>query len=201
MWEAQYELWIQNDIVDAIANANSAVAIQRQEDESVPEKDKRLSVLNAPVKHLLETKIHGYVAQDQGTRRTTAARTTGGASAATSLSRLGRSGGGRVQFYNKSAFTNRRCNDTYDVVAFSFSVICDSRKIGLLLREMAKVALVTQTSINIVAVPPPRAYTSYVYGEDPIVQLDLDYEAYFFRDAFYRYMPENLRVQLGATGG
>jgi hypothetical protein len=198
MWEAQLNLWIQSDVVNAISSTNAQAAA------TLDEEGKDLTIMEAPVKHLLGVKIHGYVAEGLSTGSSASSRLRVPTPTRGRASLVRQSGAkqdaGRLKLARKISFTNRQCNDDYDVIAFDFSVICDARDIFLLLREMAKVNLMTQTGMTVKVVPPPKDFTSYVYGEDPIVEVKLEYEAYFLRDIFTKqYMPDELKEQLGVS--
>lgn len=156
MWMAQVEVWLQQDVIDAIRKINESYQ----------------SVLGAPVKRLIEFKttfpnVYALPAEHD-------------------LSRI--------------SFTGRTSGDLFDVVLFEFTIVADSRRLPLFFKQMADQNYFTLLNMKIEALEAVdqdrMQFDGYIYGTDPVVRVNLAYEAMFFRDYYQPLMPEEIQKYL-----
>ena len=104
----------------------------------------------------------------------------------------GESAGGLPDFGSVS-FTGRSSNADFDVVPFKVVLVIDQRDLALVINEIARANFYTALNVNYSVVPSPTsddAAIGYLYGHEPIVLADLDFEGYFFREAYHHRWPE-----------
>lgn len=176
MWASQVLLWIQQDVVAALARVNAAAA------DAINARNKTLpagaaptpvDVTTMPVKHLASLEL---VLPDQ----------------IYEIGMGGDSAGGLPDFDSVS-FTGRSSNADFDVVPFKVVLVIDQRDLALVINEIARANFYTALNVNYSVVPSPTsddAAIGYLYGHEPIVLADLDFEGYFFREAYHHRWPE-----------
>ena len=176
MWAAQVLLWIQQDVVAALARVNQDAAdALNAKNKTLPAGDTPIpvDVTTLPVKHLSLLEL---VLIDQVYEVGMGADPAGGIPALGSMS-----------------FTGRTSNADFDVVPFQVVLIVDQRDLSLIINEIAKANFYTALNVNYTALPAPTrddAAIGYLYGHEPIVQAELDFEGYFFREAYHHRWPE-----------
>ena len=176
MWAAQVLLWIQQDVVAALARVNEAAAVAiNARNTTLPAgaAPTPVDVTTMPVKHLasLELMLPDQIYE---------------------IGMGGDSAGGLPDFDSVS-FTGRSSNADFDVVPFKVVLIIDQRDLALVLNEIARANFYTALNVNYTAVPSPTredAAVGYLYGHEPIVLADLDFEGYFFREAYHHRWPK-----------
>jgi len=155
MWWAQVSLWIQKDLVEAIAEVNADAK----------------NVGESAVKRIDDiTVVPQYVVEGGQGRRSGA------------------------EGFDES-FTGRACNELYDVVRFSMTVVVDSTRLMELIDAIYRQNFMTLYAWEIEAVEtaePVRGSSvrgqggGYRFGPDPVVKATLWWERYFLRD-YYHY--------------
>lgn len=191
MWLAQVGLWIQKDIVDAIAALNKEAAEKVTDGEP--------SIENMPVKRIVGIQIHGYVLANKGllpfARISSDALTNPSAAGGT-----GSTGPG-VDLNPSRSFTSRTANDQYDVVRLTLAVIVDQRDLVQLIDRISRQNFYLCTHLRYDAVDrDQQEQAGYLYGTDPVVLATLDFEAYMTRDVYEKMMPESVRAVLTGQG-
>ena len=162
MWFAQNVLWIQEDIVAAIQNANAQAT----------------NILDAPIKHLVRMDVEfgpdQYVRAGAGKAK--GGDDEGGGSAITTDVH------GAPAVWSKSP-TGRVCNDLYDVVHFDLVLRVDARKVPQVIAALERNQMVTVLKTNVVAIDSAaeRKQSGFVYGNEPVVELTLQCEILFLR--------------------
>lgn len=190
MWYAQVGLWIQRDIVDAVASLNKEAA------DKVTEGD--ASVENSPVKRIVGLQVHGYVLGNKDLLRFVRI-------APSSLNPQASAAGATatpVDLSPSRSFSARTGNDQYDVVRVTLVVIADQRDLNLLVDRVCKQNFYLCTHMRYEALDrEQQEQAGYVYGTDPVVQATLDFEVYLARDVYEKMWPDAVRAQLTGQGG
>lgn len=169
MWMAQTTLWIQQDVVAAIARVNK--------DRAEKPADGEVFVEHVPVKRLISVRVHGYEGE-----RYVGFPSTG----ATGPSEQ-----------RPASFTGRKGDDQFDVLRFTVKVVIDQRQLVPLVNEMSRVNFYRCINIQYEAVPPAHAAEGYLYGTAPCVVATLDFEGYMARAIFDKIMPTSMRTLIG----
>jgi hypothetical protein len=175
MWDAQMSLWIQRDIVEVIAAINDESAAR------VPNPN----VLNMPVNRIVGIRVGEYV--------------TKGAAAAparTGRDRTSAEGVPAPPEDPDGVFTGRKPGSLYDVVYFRVRVVLDSRDVQDFVTRVAEKNLYTPVEFAMHEVERSEDYRDYLYGTDPVVELDVAYEALFLRSAYKDLMPDAVLDQI-----
>lgn len=178
MWYAQVSLWVQEDLVHAIARVNEEAARELGEKEA--------NVTRLPVKRVESVQVLGYVTS-AGTLVPFAAGAgmpEASAAAATSI----------------VSFTGRRGNEQFDVVRVVVTVIVSKRDVLRLVDAMSRTnfyQLVSAEYSDVESVDP----AGYFYGPDPVVRAVLDFEGYFARRIYKPLMPAEVLRDLGIETG
>ncbi|HPM22704.1 MAG TPA: hypothetical protein PLP66_02285 [Phycisphaerae bacterium] len=176
MWYAQVSLWIQQDLVDAIAKVNDAAAQQLGPSEA--------SVAQMPVKRIEQIMVHGYILNGGVVVPFTAGTARPGAAGA--------------QVATLTSFTNRVCDEQFDVVRVTLTVIVDQRELLRLIDAIARTnfyQLVGAEYTVVDSVDP----AGYLYGQAPLVRAALDFEGYMARKIYKSMMPAEVLQVLGAA--
>jgi hypothetical protein len=171
MWYAQVSLWIQQDVVDAIARLNEAVARQVG--------DGRAHVGHMLVKRIELLRVLGY-------------QTAGGLL----LFPGGETGVGRSE-----SFTGHTCNDQFDIVRFMLVVVVDQRDLLQLIDQISKQNFYQCIGAGYSMVSPDDARHGYLYGTEPVVRARLEFEGHMARAVYKPLMPAGIRKLLGADKG
>lgn len=190
IWEGQMQLWIQQDIVQAIRMVNQC---------DTP----GLSLTRLPIKRLLSIAVDPkYIGvPDTGLTGQTPPE----------LQDTNK----RLPDNFAASPTGRRCNPLYDVRHATVSMIVDSRDIAKILEAFGRVNLMTVINVNVRAVDVVEHFRAgYYYAKVPAVQLDLTLETIWLRQwtaghaseaeaknageqYFAGLMPDAVRIHLG----
>jgi len=202
MFEWQWQYWLRQDILEALAEANRRSS----------------SVLRAPVKRVTELTIYpGSVGLGEA-----AARGSGGGSGSSGGTGWGlgggpgrRSGGGSAAGSgtavaaakpdpkkeikrNYSYFTGRYSNPLYDVRWVQLGIIVDTARIPDVLNALARQNFITVIDLQMTPVEPyAAAREGYLYGSEPVSQLNLQLETIWLRSWTTQYMPDEVKMALG----
>lgn len=178
MWYAQKALWIQEDIVGALARLNAARA------EQLPEKDRWVG--NMPVKHLISINIGGYVPEG-------AAAGGPGASAAAAIAGMS---GGPPPMDAQSVMTKRGTRTPVDVIQFTMELVVEARSLPLVIDEICKSGFYTVLQTSYEAVPPNPEMVGYIYGSQPASKVWLLMEGCYLRDKYEKLMPKSVVAEI-----
>lgn len=191
VWEGQIGLWIQQDIVEAIARTNDV-------------EDPESNVIYAPIKRLVYIRIApdaAGLAHDRSgsaVSRAASGRVGGSLAPGTPAARLGAGDtDARVQDDFSFSMTGRRSNAMYDVRHVNLSLVLDSRKIPVFFEHLHRVNFMTVLKMEVTAVDEYEALREgYVYGSGDAVRADMLIETIWLRDWTAAYMPELARNSL-----
>lgn len=180
LWFAQQSLWIQQDVVKAIAGLNERFAQNLDEGQA--------NVMNLPVKRIEYVRVNGYKLEE------------GALSFPPSVEVGDTQGGGRgpaVLESLPSSFTDRVSDDEFDVIHFSTQLWVDTRYLNQVVDAICAQNLYQCVDLDLVAVSPANAPEGYVFGTAPVAQLTMDFEGYFARAVYKQWMPEDVVQRLG----
>jgi hypothetical protein len=170
MWQAQTALWIQQDVMEAIAAMNEAAA-------------KKLSqgvtpcVLNLPVKHIVGIQTSDYLARDSARQAGRAPRAAAG-------------GAVRPPPEDPSdVFTGRKPGRLFDLMYFRLRVVVEADKVLDLIARLSEKNLYTPIDIEMQDVEQSDDFHGYLYGPDPIVDLQVGFEACFLSSVYGKMVP------------
>ncbi len=173
IWFAQVALWIQQDVVAAIAELN---------EEAAQAHGAGAYVEQMPVKRIVYLPVFGYLRADglihffvrDASRR-------------------------RAPFPIPAAWTGRVCDEDFDVVLFELFAVVDQRDLLHLIDRISKRNFFCCTSVSATAVTPQDAAEGYLYGTEPTIRVSLEFEAYLARDIHAPLMPAEARALLDVT--
>ncbi|NLG44044.1 MAG: hypothetical protein GX547_12410 [Phycisphaerae bacterium] len=175
MWYAQVMLWVEQDVVAAVAELNDEVAQQLPPEE--------VYVENMPVKRLQTVAVHGYYG-DKGLL---------------SFPSDVRSGTGGPPPFLGESFTGRRCNKDFDVVRFTVVAVVDQRALTQLVDAITRQNSYVLVGSKYEALGPRASDYSngYFYGTAPGARVTLDFEGYMARNVYAKWFPPAVRAELG----
>jgi hypothetical protein len=89
----------------------------------------------------------------------------------------------------------------YDLVQFRIKLRCSANAVPYVLKQLQADSFITVLNVGITGVNPAvAAQAGYVYGSQPVVELDLACEMPFLRTWLAGLMPKALQQALTATG-
>lgn len=184
-WDAQLELWIQQDIVEAIARVNGAAA------EELKSKGQTPWVGVLPVKDIISLRT----ARDfVGMTKEKGPEGAGHRPASPT-------GEGEARVVNSTEVSFRgrasEADSTFDVLQFTLKVVVDQRDLPKLIREISANRFHTLLRCAYVAIPPDPSMQGKIYGADPVVRAVLDFETHLLADEYRRLMPDEVLEQYG----
>ncbi|MEE9403796.1 MAG: hypothetical protein V3V20_02785 [Algisphaera sp.] len=207
LWEGQLQLWIMEDLVQAIARAND---VANERDHGVDEDGERIesSVLNAPVKRLLRAElIPGYVGLHSagGVGMLSSNATTRGSGA------YGPPKGGMTDQAREIKLsdnfhygpTGRGSNQIFDVRHARVHIHVDYQQLPTFFNAISQTNLMTVLDTHITALDvygPEVLGAYYVYGAGDIVDAELIIETVWLRDWTKELMPDVVQQYVGLTG-
>lgn len=155
IWEGQMQLWIQQDLVNAIRSANAM-------------DDPGKTIVNVPIKRILKMFVKpGYVGVPNSGHQ-------GQQSQDTSK---------RLPDDFRASISGRQSNPIYDVRHAVMTLIVDSRKIPQVLNAISAVNFMSVIGMSYTDVDEYEAMREgYIYGTCDAVQLELTIETIWLRD-------------------
>jgi len=191
MWNAQLEVWVQRSVVDAIARVNDEAA------KKLTEAGKKAWVGVLPIKELVSLQVGQYYLIDgEEAKNTTGVRgdDQGG--------RGGRGGrGGSPADKTDRAFppldatkvfTQNQSTDLYELVQFSVRLVVDSRDIPTVIAGLCQDSFHTPLSVSYESIEPNTSMTGKIYGDEPVVEMTIDFETVFFSELYLDIMPDKI---------
>ena len=185
LWQAQINLWVQSDIVNAIVDANRKSADQIKQSTGV----EPAGVLGSAVRRLIHIEVtRGYCLAAGGTG--SSGSSTGSPTPSPSNTGLpGMSdmhpGASGTPSAATNGLTHRTCNSDYDVVTYEFKVGMPSRYIPMLLTSLLQRNFHTITKIDVAPLTPeaqpaaatgsPQTVPPY-YGGDAMAEVTIQGE-------------------------
>lgn len=175
MWAAQVSIWVQEDVITALAELNNRIASQMS--------GKKPWVGNLPVKHLVEFRVSNYMPFVQG----------------------GSGGRGSSSAAEGASLTGRPKDKNVDVVHFSLELVIAAQYLPAVIDEICKckAGFYTPLMVKYEEGPPNTRLVEYVYGSEPTIKVFLDFEGCFLPGSYEQWMPETVKEALkeGSVGG
>jgi len=179
LYLAQVRLWVQKDVIEAIAKTNRVA-------RTVGLPDKEKGVPGSPIKRLVRTNFLGYVV-----RRAGAGAAGQGAPAASGTPvELDYLGGSGQRTSGPPTLTGRACNPLYDVVHYDFTVVAPASALPRLYENLRVQNF--HTVLDVVIREPGRDRPSvatkaspedrYYYGTDAVVEATITGEMLLLAD-------------------
>jgi len=182
LWEGQMNLWIQQDIVKAISEANNVG-------------EEAADVTTAPVKRLISIDVvEGYVGIDNKG----AIKSGSGSSLKTAGMTEEELAQQEVPDDFSISHTGRRSNYLYDVRHAVLTVDVDSRRVPELINALSRSNFMTVLMMKIEDVDEYEMLKQgYMYGRTDVVQATLTIETIWMRSWTTELMPQEIRYRLG----
>jgi hypothetical protein len=179
MWYAQVSLWVQQDLVTAIARVNEEAAQQLGEKEA--------HVANLPVKQIVSIQVMGYV-------------TPGGflvpfPSGTTPQAAPAGSPEGAQTGPTVASFTGRKSDEQFDVIRLSLTVIVDRREVLKLIDSITRSNFYQLVGAEYTATDSVDP-AGYFYGPKPVIRAVLEFEGYLARKLYKAMMPDDVLKDL-----
>ncbi len=204
LWEGQLQLWILEDLMQAIALAND---VANTRDHGTDEKGQRIdsSVLNAPVKRLIEASLlPGYVGL-HSVGGVGSFDSTRGRSETVSY---GPPAGGLTNQPRETKLsdnfhygpTGRGSNQIFDVRHARLRVHADYQRLPELFNAISNTNLMTVLDVQMTALDvygPEVLGQYYVYGAGDIIDVSMIVETIWLRDWTKDLMPETVQQYVG----
>lgn len=164
IWHAQMALWIEQDLVAALASVNEKRSA-RLASEGRPYD---AWVAHMPIKHLKE------LAMDD---------------------RFGNGGGvNRADF--APSFTKQKNDKDRFIIPIHLELVVEEASVMALLESLCGVGFYTPYNVEYTRIDPMPLQDEYIYGDEPVVDLKIDLEAYYFRRVFDEWIPKELKQTL-----
>ena len=185
IWYSQMTLWIQQDVANALKEANANAT----------------NILDAPVKHLWKLIIPSGSTAGGGTPfgpgiYTDASSSAAGAAAPVAPTPVD---GSDILPLNTMkvptvSVTGRVSNPMYDVVQFTLIIDVDASQIPAVLAALSHNQLMDVMSLTATSVDPDdMQQQGFFYGSTSVVQLTLSCEALFMRQWTQNLMPDSVK--------
>lgn len=168
IWQAQMSLWIQQDMATALARCNEKRAAKLRAE------GKPTWVAYMPVKHLKVVAIANQLGSENG---------PGGASNVPVEAGFARS------------MTGLANNADMFVVPLQLQLVVESAALPEVMEELCSVGFYTPINLTYDLVAPNPLQVGYIYGSEPVIDVVLDLEGYFFHKVYGRWIPKILASQ------
>jgi len=197
MWYGQVALWIQEDVIGALAGLNEKVVNQRRDDNG--QENEKSWVGNLPVKDLVAFTVFDYVvAGDPGSPTVVPAQGRSG---------MGRDQGRQHSSSADSAFTGRGCDGNVAVVHFEVELAIEATYLLRVIDAISEAGFYTPLEVSYWREPPvdpslasgqrrEGEQDKYIYGPAPTIWVRLLYEGCFFRSSYERWMPQTVKTAI-----
>lgn len=179
----QINYWVQQDLCQAIREVNTAP----RSDGKAP-----ADVTEAPIKHVLKVTVppapcfHGVTPVAPSADGTPVAAPPFDRNAPLVKDFL-------------ISFTGRKSGGVIDVVLFNAILVVEADKVPQILERLERTRFFTVERVNSITPVDAtiNAASGYMYGQAPVVQLDINLEVVFMRDWLREYMPKAVMDLLG----
>lgn len=107
--------------------------------------------------------------------------------------KLGKGGGSGSTKTWGTSFTGINNDDKLFKVPLQLELVVDEASLMELLDRICKAGFYTPISVSYDAVKPNPLFEDYIYGEQPVVKVVIDLEAFYFRSVFEDWIPQSLK--------
>ncbi|MEP0843310.1 MAG: hypothetical protein HRF43_11460, partial [Phycisphaerae bacterium] len=182
MWYAQFSLWVQEDILGAMAALNKKAA------EALAPEDRWVG--NMPFKHLKSFYIGGFVPP---------AAPAGGVAMPSLMAQVGGTElGGPPPMSATEVMTKHGCTPDVDRIQFTMDVVIDAKALYYVIDAISTCGFYTVLQVSYEAVPPNPTLADYIYGPRPALHVWLLVEGSFLRNKYDKDMPESVKKAIQA---
>ena len=197
MYTWHWDWWIAEDLVRAIASANSD-----------PSSGKPMTVVEAPVKRLVSVRaLDAPFETESSNRGGSAGRQRGGSGHGGAAPATTAAGplpepmvdmNGSLDADYSVSLTGRTTNKVFDVRNVRVVLVVETEKLPVFVNALGNMNFITITDVSI---QPANAFTAaergYIYGPNPVSKVTLDLETLWFRKWTAAWMPQEVRDALG----
>jgi hypothetical protein len=177
MWQAQITMWVQEDLINALAGLNAAVA------EQLPEEKRWVGHL--PVKRLVAlTVVPPQPTVDSGGR--------GG--------RGGRGGSGGEIGTTSLKMGLQSSDPQRDVLSVSLVLVVEAKRLLEVLETLNNAGPYTVLRTDYVTIDPDLTMTGYIYGPDPVLEVTLAMEGALPREKYEEWIPPSFGGSIDQQG-
>jgi hypothetical protein len=170
IWQAQMSLWIEQDMAVAISRCNE----ERASELAKQGKSDHLWVAYLPVKRLIRLSIDN---------------------------KLGKGGGSNLMSDGFAiSFTGIQNDDKMFMVPIALDLVVEEASVMRLVDKICGVGFYTPISVSYRAIKANPLQEDFIYGDQPVVQLKIDLEAYYVRKIFELWIPKPLKDVLKRPG-
>lgn len=178
MWNAQFTLWVQQDVVDSIARINDTAA------EQLKSAGQRAWIGVLPIKELISIRVTDYFPN--------------------AIPGTGMAVVGDKPSYppgkSDTVFTGNGSTDLYELVQFSLKMVVDVRDLPLIIDGICKDKFHTLLDVSYATdreALETLTMQGKIYGSEPTVKVVMDFETIFFGDIYRRMMPDAVLGKIG----
>jgi len=161
IWHAQMTLWIQEDIITALARVNE----QRAKELLAAGRKEDVWVAHMPVKRLKVLRIRGW---------------------------LGKGGGSNQGRFAKT-FTGQKNDKSKFIVPLQLELVVEEASLMKVLQSLSEVGFYVPIGVTYQQAEIDPLQRKYIYGEDPVLDVTIDLEAYYLRKVFDQWIPKSLK--------
>ena len=170
IWQAQMALWIQQDIACALARVNE----ERVAKLKAQKQDDRCWVGHLPFKRLIALRIDN---------------------------RLGKGGGSNQPRDGFStSFTGIDNTSSMFMVPIRIDMVVEEAALMDIVSKVCGIGFYTPVGISYKTVKPNPLQDDFIYGEEPVIEVSLDMEAYYFRKVYDPWIPKDIKPILATPG-
>lgn len=182
-WQWQSNAWVQQDVVAALAKANTGAGGQR------------LSALDGPVKRLLRLTI---LEEETAVPAPSAAGAEGGEAGGGGGAASGDERTPITKDFNRNHTGRPKHSGLYDVVEVEIDIVCDSARVNAVLAAIAATNFMSVTDVDIKPHDPrPDLAEGYSYGNDHVVRATIRADTVWLRSWIKPFMPMEVWKKLG----
>ena len=179
-WFAQVHLWIQTDVVDAMASVNDGAAKKLVAQGVNP----WVGIL--PIKDFISLRVSDeYVSE----RRTFSSGSGAGVASDRDIAYPP----GAPGLTMTGSYTDADCQ--FLVLYFSLRIVMDQRLLPKLIERICNDRFHSLLQVSYRAVEPNPAMTGRIYGADPVVLVTMDFETHMLGSLFINAMPDEVYNQ------
>lgn len=116
--------------------------------------------------------------------------------------KLGRGGGihAGTGYTIPNSFTRDQNDSQHFMVPIRLTLVVEEAAVMDVLQAICSAGYYTPIRVQCKAVEPNALQEDYIYGDDPVVEMTIDMEAYFFRVVYDDWIPQELKKILATPG-
>ena len=99
-----------------------------------------------------------------------------------------------------ASFTARRNDSKMFMIPIQMELVVEEASLMRVIDSLCGIGFYTPTRVQYKAVDANPFQTDYIYGNDPVVEIMIDMEGYYFREVFDEWIPKRLKKVLATPG-